>query len=227
MILYPFLDMNWNGKRDKGEPKAFGMEVQVSGGRIQYIEKDTITRIYDLQPYAQYLVTLNGSKFDNISWRMNNQTMSVIVDPNQFKRIEVPIVVVAEASGQVYLRDRNTLRGQGRITVQFYKNDTVILNSTLSESDGYFSYMGLAPGNYLVAVDPEQMRKLDMTATPAFIPFTVEPSIDGDYISDLEFVIQSNAPATKPAAAPAQAAPPVTPTAATPAQKGHINIRSC
>jgi len=218
MILYPFLDMNWNGKRDKGEPKAFGMEVQVSGGRIQYIEKDTITRIYDLQPYAQYLVTLNGSKFDNISWRMNNQTMSVIVDPNQFKRIEVPIVVVAEASGQVYLRDRNTLRGQGRITVQFYKNDTVILNSTLSESDGYFSYMGLAPGNYLVAVDPEQMRKLDMTATPAFIPFTVEPSIDGDYINDLEFVIQSNAPATKPAAAPAQAAPPVTPTAATPAQ---------
>ncbi|HBG53813.1 MAG TPA: hypothetical protein DDW70_06350, partial [Rikenellaceae bacterium] len=35
MILYPFLDLNWNGKRDKGEPKAFGLEVQVSGGRIR------------------------------------------------------------------------------------------------------------------------------------------------------------------------------------------------
>ena len=220
MILYPFLDLNWNGKRDKGEPKAFGMEVQVSGGRIQYIEKDTITRIYDLQPYAQYLVTLNGSKFDNISWRMNNQTMSVIVDPNQFKRIEVPVVVVGEASGQVYLREKNTLRGQGRITIQFYKNDTVKISSTLSESDGYFSYMGLAPGDYTAIIDPEQMRKLNMTATPAFIPFTVEPSVDGDFIYDLEFEIQSNTPAPAPAPAPIQVASPATePSAAKVAPK--------
>lgn len=215
MILYPFLDLNWNGQRDQGEPKAFGMEVQVSGGRIQYKERDTITRIFDLQPYAEYLVTLIGSKFDNIAWRMPNQTLSVVVDPNQFKRIEVPIVVVGEASGQVYLRDKNTTRGQGRITVQFYNKDTMLIHSTLSESDGYFSYMGLAPGDYTVAIDPEQMRKLNMTATPAFIPFTVEPSIDGDYIFGLEFVIQSNAPQpesesesdSRPAALPAD--PPV------------------
>lgn len=210
MILYPFLDLNWNGKRDKGEPKAFGLEVQVSGGRIRYIEKDTVTRIYDLQPYAQYLVTLNGSKFDNISWRMHNQTMSVTVDPNQFKRIEVPVVVVGEASGQVYLRDKNTLRGQGRITIQFYKNDTVKISSTLTESDGYFSFMGLAPGDYLATIDPEQMRKLNMRATPAFIPFTVEPSVDGDYIYDLEFEIQSNAPVSIPVVTPAPATVPVT-----------------
>ncbi|MEJ1730007.1 hypothetical protein SMA90_27105, partial [Escherichia coli] len=162
IILYPFLDLNWNGQRDKGEPKAFGMEVQVSGGRIQYKEQDTITRIYDLQPYAEYLVTLIGSKFDNIAWRMPNQTLSVVVDPNQFKRIEVPVVVVGEASGQVNLRDRNTLRGQGRITVQFYNQDTVMIYNTLTESDGYFSYMGLAPGKYMAAIDPEQMKKLNM-----------------------------------------------------------------
>ena len=224
MVLYPFLDLNWNGQKDEGEPKAYGMEVQVSGGRIQYKEKDTLTRIYDLQPYAEYLVTLNGSKFDNITWRMRNQTLSVTVDPNQFKRIEVPVVVVGEASGQVYLRDRNTLRGQGRITVMFYNKDTVMVHNTLSESDGYFSYMGLAPGRYMAAIDPEQMRKLNMKSSPEYIPFTVEPSIDGDYIFDLEFVISSVAPVSeekpeppvKKEPEPEPGTRPVTPPAAKP-----------
>ena len=213
MILYPFLDMNWNGIKDEGEPKAFGMEVQVSGGRVEYKERDTITRIFDLQPYAEYLVTLDGSKFDNITWRMRNRTLSVVVDPNQFKRIEIPIVVVGEASGQVYLRDGNTLRGQGRITVQFYNKDNVLIHSTLSESDGYFTYMGLAPGEYVAVIDPEQMRKLDMTASPAQIPFTIEPSIDGDYIYDLEFTNRPNAPVEK------AEAKPETPAGEKPAEK--------
>ena len=39
----------------------------------------------------------------------------------------------------------------------------------MSEQDGYFSYIGL-PGDFLAAVDPQQMEKLDMTASPGFIP---------------------------------------------------------
>ena len=34
-----------------------------------------------------------------------------------------------------------------------------------------------------------------MTASPAFIPFTIYPSLDGDLISDLEFVIREQQPA--------------------------------
>ena len=79
----------------------------------------------------------------------------------------------------------------------FYNKDTVMVHNTLSESDGYFSYMGLAPGRYMAAIDPEQMRKLNMKSSPEYIPFTVEPSIDGDYIFDLEFVISSVAPVSE------------------------------
>lgn len=195
MVLRPFLDLNWNGVRDEGEPKVFGLEVRVSGGRTRYNERDTLTRVYDLQPYTEYLVTLDGSKLDNISWKLSNKTLSVKVDPNQFKRLDIPIVVMGEASGQVYKRDDNTLRGQGRITVHFYNKDTVLYATTMSEQDGYFSYIGLPPGDFLAAVDPQQMEKLDMTASPGFIPFTIQPSIDGDFIYDLEFTIDSNTPA--------------------------------
>ncbi|NLA15663.1 MAG: hypothetical protein GX877_03900 [Bacteroidales bacterium] len=200
MVLCPFLDLNWNGVRDKGEPKVLGLEVRVSGGRTQYNERDTLTRVHDLQPYTEYLVTLDGSRLDNIAWKLAANTVSVKVDPNQFKRVEIPVVVMGEASGQVYIRDERSLRGQGRITLHFYSSDTLLRYTTMSESDGYFSYMGLPPGDYLAAVDPQQMKNLDMTASPGFVPFTVHPSLDGDFIYDLEFIIQSNVPTVeKPA----------------------------
>ncbi|MFY9364491.1 MAG: hypothetical protein WAP18_05285 [Bacteroidales bacterium] len=195
MVLRPFLDLNWNGVWDKGEPKVSGLEVRVSGGRIRHNERDTLTRIYELQPYTDYLVTLDGKNLDNIAWKLPYNTMSVKVDPNQFKQIDIPVVVMGEASGEVYLRTEHTLKGQGRITVHFFNKDTVFKHSTMTESDGYFSFIGLAPGDYLAAIDPNQMTKLDMTASPAFIPFTIEPSMDGDIVYDLEFIISVNAEA--------------------------------
>lgn len=196
MSLTPFIDLNWNGLHDKDEPKAQGLQAQVSGGRTEYSERDTITRIFDLEPYAEYLVTLDGSKFDNISWQMKHKTLSVVVDPNQFKRINIPILVMGEASGMVYMESaRGAQKGQGRILLNFYRNDSTFVSSTMSESDGYFSYLGLGPGEYMVTVDALQMNKLNMTASPAFIPFTIYPSLDGDLISDLEFVIREQQPA--------------------------------
>lgn len=200
MVLRPFLDLNWNGVWDKGEPKVFGLEVRVSGGRIQYNERDTLTRVYDLQPYTEYLVSLDGKNMDNISWRLPHETMSIVVDPNQFKHINIPVVVVGEASGEVYLRSDDMLKGQGRITVHFYNKDTVLRYTTMTESDGYFSFMGLPPGDYIAAIDPEQMQKLNMTASPAFTPFTIEPYTDGDLVYDLEFTIWTNEPEEKPVA---------------------------
>ena len=94
---------------------------------------------------------------------IKNRNLSVAVDPNQFKLIKVPVVVMGEAAGTVYMGSGNSLKGQGRITVNFYRKDMSKLSSTLSESDGYFTYMGLAPGEYFVGLDSLQMQKLNMT----------------------------------------------------------------
>jgi hypothetical protein len=60
----------------------------------------------------------------------------------------------------------------------------------MSEEDGYFSYLGLLPGNYMAGIDTAQMRKLNMKASPSFINFTIEHSIDGDLAEGLDFVLQ-------------------------------------
>ncbi len=183
ITLLPFLDVDGNGKRDKGEPRAAGLQFRINGGTIVRNDKDTTIRILDLTPYTSYLLELDKNSFDNISWQMHNLTMKVMIDPNQFKNIEIPISVMGEATGTVY----NGAKGQGRILVDFYRTDATLAARVLTESDGYYSYLGLKPGKYIVRVDPEQLKKLKMVSDPELIPIKISHSFDGDIVEGLDF----------------------------------------
>jgi hypothetical protein len=192
IIIVPFLDLNCNGRRDEGEPKAFGLNFSINNGRIERDNRDTTIRIFDLEPYVTYTIELDRNSFDNISWLIRKPIISVFIDPNQFKLIEVPIAVVGEVSGTVYLRENNSNKGQGRITLCFYRSDdSSLAASTLTEADGFFSFLGLAPGSYVARIDTAQLRRLNMTSSPIALPVNILQNKDGYVVDELEFVLQS------------------------------------
>ena len=183
ITLLPYLDINGNGKHDNWEPKVAGLQFRINGGTIKRIEKDTTIRIINLVPYTSYFLELDKNSFDNIAWQMHNLSMKINIDPNQFKTIEIPIAVMGEASGTVY----NESKGQGRILVCFYSNNSELLARTMTESDGYYSYLGLKPGKYTARIDPEQLKKLKMVSVPDQIPVNILPSKDGTIVDGLDF----------------------------------------
>lgn len=189
LVFKPFVDINGNGIKDPGEPKAYGMDIQMNGGRVEYSEKDTLTRVSELEPYADYLVTLNGNRFDNISWRIQNKTLKVSVDPNQFKHIDVPVSVVGEAAGYVYLTSGGKTKGLGRIIVNYYRNGTKKVASVLSEDDGYFTYMGLLPGKYVAKLDLDQLARVGMESSNYEFEFEIEEGEEGTYLDNIELFI--------------------------------------
>jgi len=190
IVILPFLDMNGNGHYDKGESKVAGLKININGGRVEYSKRDSVTRIFDLEPYVSYFIELDKFSFDNIAWQMHLRNMSVVVDPNQFKLVELPIRVMGEAMGMVTFKGDDAEKGLGRITVEFFKRDGTFFTKTLTESDGYFSFLGFPAGDYVARIDSAQMNKLNMTATPAELPFTMKRMVDGDVMDGLEFVIR-------------------------------------
>lgn len=186
-----FLDINGNGRRDKNEPKVSGLNLRVNGGRIVKSERDSTIRVIDLPPYTSYLVELDKNSFKSISWQIKKLNLNVYADPNQFKLIEIPVEVVAEASGTVNLKTKKGSRGLGRVYVCFYRNGQTLAGRILTEDDGYFSYLGLTSGNYTARMDSSQLAKIKMTATPEFKAFTVKPSKEGEFIEGLDFTLQS------------------------------------
>jgi len=98
--FYPFLDINLNGKFDKGESM-----IKLSTSRITTTkiinEKDSILSIPDLIAFTWYTIEFKDSDLENPLWRFKKKRYKILIDPNQFKRVDVPIVPVVEVEEPV------------------------------------------------------------------------------------------------------------------------------
>lgn len=190
VIILAFLDLNNNGHRDAGEPKVSGLQIAANGGRIVVSKRDTTIRILELEPYSHFFIDMSRNNFESVSWQIKHQTVSVVIEPNLVKLIEVPVAVMGEVSGTVYLKEKNKQMGLSRITLIIYRQDESVAARIQSEEDGFFSYMGLAPGNYTARVDTVQLHTLGMTSLPAVKPFHIAKSMEGDIVDGMEFILQ-------------------------------------
>ncbi|HBZ21566.1 MAG TPA: hypothetical protein DEO60_10575, partial [Bacteroidales bacterium] len=188
--IIPFLDLNTNGKKDPGEPKAQGLNLHSNGGRVVKNDRDTTIRILGLEPYTSCFIDLDPNSFENISWRLTKETYNVAVDPDILKSIEVPVIIAGEATGFVFLESDGEKRGQGRILIRFFDSRLKPVGKTLTEDDGYFSYFGLTSGTFTVSIDTSQLRKLNMTSDPENRKFTIAGGLDGDIADGLDFALK-------------------------------------
>lgn len=192
ILFYPFVDVNNNGIKDEGEVMVLLTNVKASGARAYISEKDSIVRISNLNAFINYTIQFNDDDLDNIAWQFKHKTYQVLVDPHQYKRVYLPILALGEVTGMVYMDNQEETRGLARATVQIFDKDGVKVGETLSESDGYYSFMGLVPGEYTVRVDKGQLVHLDCKSIPFSHNFIIKELVEGDVVSATDFKLQSN-----------------------------------
>ena len=190
ITITAYLDLNSNGIKDAGEPKVPGLNLRTNGGRIIMNERDTTIRIHGLEPYTTCFIELDDNSFENISWRINKRTLSVIVDPDILKSVEVPVSVEGEASGEVWLEKDGSKKGLGRIIVQFTDSKNKILARALTEESGYYSHLGFKPGHYSARIDTAQLGRLSLLSDPEFREFDIKAGKDGDFVEGLNFTLR-------------------------------------
>lgn len=190
ILFYPFLDLNQNGVMDTGEKKVLLSNVSVSSNVAVISKKDSIVRVSDLNAFVNYTIKFSNTDLDNISWRFKDNTYQILVDPNQYKRVYVPIISVGEVNGMVYLVSDKTMKGQARVTLQVYDKKGEKVAETISEYDGYFSYLGLKPGIYTVRVDESQLKKLNYKSYPLVHQIVIKESTYGDLLEGLDFKLK-------------------------------------
>lgn len=190
VVFVPFLDLNNNERQDAGEPRVEGLQLKYNGGRMIRSLRDTSIAILDMEPYAAYLFELESKGFENVSWQIKKPAIKVIIEPNQLRRIDVPVSVAGEVSGVVYLKEDTLLKEQGGIKICIYRSDSTLVKCILTESDGYFNYMGLAPGDYVIQPDAAQLKKLRMSTQQPAYNLHISSRKEGDVIDDIEFILE-------------------------------------
>lgn len=181
----PFLDINGNGKRDLNEMSLEGVNIHIRGGAMREIMPGGVTEFTGLEPYISYYFDLDPRNLQNIAWQIDQESMEVYVNPNQIKVIEIPVKIVGEVAGFVRLGTE----GLGGIRINFFDRNDVLVSTTLSAPDGFFSYMGLKSGLYTAKIEKAQVEKLNL-GYPDPIDFKILNNANGDYVDHLTFVMQ-------------------------------------
>ena len=175
--IIPFIDVNCNGIFDMNEATAPDLRININGGKVHYSKKDDIIRVTGLEPFVYYNLTIDESKFNNIAWQVDAKQIKVLTDPNQFKKIYISVKPVGEVSGMILGKNK---KGKGRILVNIYNKNHKLVDKTISEFDGYWTYLGLTPGNYYMTIDSTQLSRLNLTSDT--IPFKIDRDPLGDIV---------------------------------------------
>ena len=167
-----------------------GLQLKMNGGRLVNSLKDTIVRVTELEPFTDYLLEVNPASFDNIAWQIKNKTYKVTAEPSQLKLVEIPVQVFGEVSGKVLLSGKESMPVE-RISVGVYQRSGKLIKSMLTDSEGYFDFLGLPVGSYTLRLDPAQLEKLKLkNLSTSAVDFIIRPTIEGDVVSNADFKLQ-------------------------------------
>ncbi|MBC7936969.1 MAG: hypothetical protein H7Y86_16600 [Rhizobacter sp.] len=192
ILVLPFLDYNCNARRDKNEPEVLNLGVRVDGCKIDRSPNKAAVKISALEAYNKYYVLLDDKNFDNPAYKIKHKVIEIISEPNMVKQIVIPVSVVGEAGGYVYVKTNKETRGIGRVIVHIYDEQKNKVAKIITEGDGYFSYLGLIPGKYTAHTDEMQLTKIKMKNDAAPLSFIIKENKEGDIIDNLQLIIESN-----------------------------------
>lgn len=180
-----FLDINGNGVNDKEEPQLQGIKVtSISGG--QKIDADDGAILFrEMEPYMEHHFIINTDHLNRIAWRVKDKRLNVYLSPNQVRLVEIPVSILGEVGGYVL---NSTGKGLGGIKIQILDEKQELVKQLVSESDGFFSYLGLKSGAYSAQLDQEQLKNLKLESNGPF-NFEILNTEEGDFMDNLEFFL--------------------------------------
>ncbi len=109
----------------------------------------------------------NVFRFD-ADWKNGAQTVrnNYVVYTHQGARVDVnmPFYLSTEFSGFVAVLRRNEEIAARRVTVDLLGSDNQIIASTVTDEDGYYEFINIAPDNYVVKVNASSLRKKGLSS---------------------------------------------------------------
>ena len=193
-------DLNQNGIQDPGEPGIDGVTVILKdntgtiidttvtsgGGKYEFtgLAAGTYSVLVDASspPLAGMMPTLTNVGVDpEVDSNPNPATVVLATNTSVDKSIDFGFIPTPAGSiGDFVWKDTNGDGIQGSpadepgipgVTVQLFQND-VLIDTRVTDADGYYLFTGLSAGTYTVTIDPDQPALAGFAATQENAPLS-------------------------------------------------------
>ncbi|MCY7293936.1 SPOR domain-containing protein [Alteromonas sp. a30] len=150
---------------------------------------------------GQQLVGVDLASLQDPFLYPTHEKLAVKTHPGGLNRIMLPVLSFSDIEGSVYVEDDFGTRGAMGVPIRLLEGETIAYQAT-SETDGYYAFSKVSPGEYHISVDPDYLAKksLHIKAMPEVIE--VEEVGDIIWLSDLILTRHAQAKSTSEFTAP-------------------------
>lgn len=152
--------------------------------------KNGVLYLSQMQPYYFYNIDFNKSALTNPMLVPDFDKFGMITDPNQYKKIEIPLYMSGVIEGKVERGGEAAARGIGGLKLVLESVSTDFSQEIRTFGDGSFYAYEIPPGDYRLFVDGQQLSILGMVSDPEIVYFEIKPVTDGDFIEGLNLTLK-------------------------------------
>jgi hypothetical protein len=160
-----FQDLNGNGHREAEEPTLGATVFVVNGASLPPAEGRVFFN--DHIPADQYsYVSLQPGSLEDPFAKAAVSGYKILGRPGHVARVDVPVVVLGELIGTVFLEDGGKQRPYGGVQVELVDSTGNSVKTVRTVFDGVFSLDGILPGAYRLRISPLDIKRLELSANP-------------------------------------------------------------
>lgn len=183
-----FLDNNQDGLFNEGDEALENVGFTINNGYQQArTNASGIAFITGISEHVPVNLAIAESTLEDPLWSAALEGMRIVPRPGQAMQLDFPIFTSGEIDGTVYLSKAGRSIAAGRVTVEVIDQRGRVIESTVTEYDGFYVLSKIPLGSYRIRVSPQQMEQLKLTvdAQP-----TVEVTAKDQFHSGIDFTLR-------------------------------------
>ncbi|MGB9108072.1 MAG: hypothetical protein WCC39_05250, partial [Telluria sp.] len=121
-------------------------------------------------------------------WQPQRKGVRIVPRPGRVAEIDFAVGMTGEIDGTTYLVVKDVKRPIGDLKLELVDAKRKVVASLSSAADGYYVLTDVFPGDYLLRIEPAQLKRLGLTDTGMHM-VTITP--DGNVLNGRDFYVQA------------------------------------
>lgn len=185
-----FLDKNGDGIFNEGDEPIENAALKL-GRRTstETTDENGFVKVSSLSTYKGINVALDTASLEDPYWMPTVEGNYIIPRPGSVSRIDFPVSTTGEIDGTAFFMDEtNKLKEISNVEIQLLNNKGEVVRTEKTAFDGFYLFVNVLPGEYILRIDPEQVKRLGLEGQKDQV---VKIESDGSVINGIDFYLSS------------------------------------
>lgn len=185
-----FLDKNQNGVMDGADEPLPGAGFTVNGGgSLGRTDADGIAYLSRLPVRQNVDIGFDVSTLEDPQLAAQHKGFRIAPRAGKVSRLDFAVSITGEIDGTTYLVVDGGRRAVGDLELELVDAGRKVAATARSASDGYFVLSGVVPGDYLLRVSKDQLKRLGLSDFGMHM-ITIAP--DGAFVNGKELYVEAS-----------------------------------